>query len=926
MAIDSRLDRIERSIRELLERIERLESMTGASSGVKPTDESERDTPSRDDRVDQPTHPTVPTVGSAADEATPTVPSAASVLAPTPTPSDTTSTDHPPTHPAPPPPPESSAARSSRPNVEQVIGTRIAAIAGGLLVAMAAAFFAKLAYDRGWIGAIPPIVRALLLAVAGAGFIALAEALRRRLGRPASIGLALAGLGTLYVDGWAIGSVLDLVPPAGAMVAMAITTLVGLVVTARFGSRVLGATSLVAGGLAPYLVGGEPSVLAPGLYFTALLVVAMGASIVRPHPFVSLRAATLAVVGATAIPWWVGALDAGESTIVLLVSMAWWGVVHAAGLVAGHRGLDWKVGTVLNLATTVLIAIPVPIRVSSLGGGPGILAVEGWTVLGFAAASIAMAFQFGPGLGALTSPAADLARRDRCGHRLAETAWLEGAVLLMLAAALLLRGAALPIAWVGIALGVMVFAARRGSRRAAVFAGVATVLAQGAGSFMVMRGLAPPYPTILDGTPFRVAAIGDLWIVAATGAGTVATAIWWPAAADGRRSPFGPATLLAFGILPWLVPAAMLGAPGWWTLLVATPVVAAGLVTRRRSDRAGWRTGIVWAVIALIPMTASLALPVVATFDGTRGIPDWAADVRVFMRDWGGPWITTLGLAATQIVFLAAIAGIGRTARIGIDEIDARARASMRLLPVAAVPLGAALLMVGVPATRVGWSSWIGPPMVGAAGATAILMLLILLRWSGSLPASTRWAAVLATLSASVWIAASITSAVVADLGPAAPPPIVNVRGFTGLAVLGFLIVVFKAVRLLDPKSVPVVGFTAGVLGVVLGSVLVQDLAGRGTLGADSGISIWWAVYAIGLIVAGFRRHLGLLRKIGLGLLALTAIKFLAVDLRNAETIHRIVSALGVGLLMVLTSVIYVRAFGTPSARAGDQDAFGESR
>ena len=77
--------------------------------------------------------------------------------------------------------------------------------------------------------------------------------------------------------------------------------------------------------------------------------------------------------------------------------------------------------------------------------------------------------------------------------------------------------------------------------------------------------------------------------------------------------------------------------------------------------------------------------------------------------------------------------------------------------------------------------------------------------------------------------------------------------------------------------------------------------------GGNHGMDVL-AHVAIALIVAGFRVDSAVLRKIGLLLLAVTSIKFLLMDLRNAETIHRIVSALGVGLLMVLTSVIYVRA------------------
>jgi uncharacterized membrane protein len=920
MMDDPRLDWIEQAIRELFERIERLESRA-----------RDHEASSSDERFTEPTLPAVPTVGPAADEATPTVPSAASVLAE----HAAEQPVHPPVTPPPPPPPPPPPSpvpatlptagppvrrvdAATRRDLEQVIGTRLAAIAGGLLVALAAVFFAKLAYDRGWIGAIPPIVRAVSLACVGGGLIVLAEFLSRRLGQAASIGLALAGLGTLYVDGWAIGSVLGLVGPTGAIIAMAATTLVGLVVTARFGSRLLGATSLVAGGLAPYLVGGEPSVLAPGLYFTALLVVAMAASIVRPRPFVTLRAATFLTVAACAAPWWLGTIHAGENVIVLLVSMAWWGIVHVTSLVAGGRGLDWRIGTALNLTATAIIAIPVPISVSALGGGPGLDALEGWTVLAFAFAAVAMAFQFGPGLDALAPAAPGLRRRERCQHRLAETAWLEGAVLLILAAALLLRGPSLPIAWVGLALGVVIFAARRGSRRAAIFAGAAAVLAQCAASFTFLRALGPATPTWLDGTPFRFDPHVEIWIVLATGAGTVATALLWPRSPSGR-SPLGPAKVLSGGILPWLVPASFLGAPGWWTLFVAVPVMASVIVSRRRTDHAGWRVGAVWGWLAMVPMIAALSLPVIASLGGPQGAPDWAADVRVFMRDWGGPVMTILGLAATQVMFLVAISAFGRTARIGIDEIDARARASMRLLPVAAMPLGAAVSMVFLSATVKGWSAWVGPPMVGATGAVAILTALILLRAKGMLLASARWAGVLVTIAGTIWIGAAIVSAVIAAFASASVP-LVNVRSGTGLVLLAMLAVLVRVMRALDRPNIWSIATVTCVVGLVLGSVVVQDLTGRGTFSADSGISIWWAVYAIGLILGGFRMNLGVLRKVGLGLLAVTAIKFLVIDLRNAETIHRIVSALGVGLLMVLTSVIYVRAFGTPSARAGEQE------
>jgi len=62
-------------------------------------------------------------------------------------------------------------------------------------------------------------------------------------------------------------------------------------------------------------------------------------------------------------------------------------------------------------------------------------------------------------------------------------------------------------------------------------------------------------------------------------------------------------------------------------------------------------------------------------------------------------------------------------------------------------------------------------------------------------------------------------------------------------------------------------------------------------------------------------------RHLGLGLLGVTLLKFLVIDLSRAATIWRVLSALGVGLLMVATSMLYVR-FGVrktpPSDRSQD--------
>ena len=103
-----------------------------------------------------------------------------------------------PIRPVPPPAPRAHPrrlrSRGRSRALELLIGGRIMAVVGGVIVILAGLFFAKLAYDSGWIGRIPAIVRALLLAgfrrrPAGGGRGSFID----DSARPAAIGPFLAG-------------------------------------------------------------------------------------------------------------------------------------------------------------------------------------------------------------------------------------------------------------------------------------------------------------------------------------------------------------------------------------------------------------------------------------------------------------------------------------------------------------------------------------------------------------------------------------------------------------------------------------------------------------------------------------------------------------------------------------------------------------
>jgi hypothetical protein len=70
-------------------------------------------------------------------------------------------------------------------------------------------------------------------------------------------------------------------------------------------------------------------------------------------------------------------------------------------------------------------------------------------------------------------------------------------------------------------------------------------------------------------------------------------------------------------------------------------------------------------------------------------------------------------------------------------------------------------------------------------------------------------------------------------------------------------------------------------------------------------LSIVWSVYAVGCVAAGFAMRVAGLRYFGLALFALTVVKVMLVDLQSLQTGYRILSFLGLGLLLLGTSVLY---------------------
>ena len=89
-------------------------------------------------------------------------------------------------------------------------------------------------------------------------------------------------------------------------------------------------------------------------------------------------------------------------------------------------------------------------------------------------------------------------------------------------------------------------------------------------------------------------------------------------------------------------------------------------------------------------------------------------------------------------------------------------------------------------------------------------------------------------------------------------------------------------------------------------------------------LSMSWATYATGLIVAGLQRRYAPIRYLAIALFGVTILKVFMVDLAALEQLYRVLSVVGLGALLLVTSYLYQRFSARVLASAGDGGTAGE--
>ncbi|MFG0283430.1 MAG: DUF2339 domain-containing protein [Phycisphaerales bacterium JB039] len=748
--------------------------------------------------------------------------------------------------------------------LEKLIGGRLFAAAGGLIIVLGLGFFMKLAYDAGWLGAIPPAARCLAGAGAGVCLLIAGEWARRRAGAWAAAGLNGAGVATLYGSAFIAYGVFGLLGAPVTFVLLAMTAAVGVAIAGRARVAPVAILSTVGAYLAPLLTATEAaSPLALPMYLTALLGAGLVLSGRRREVFGALRpicwTATMLLGGL----WGLAEGSDLQAALALFVG-AIWAMTHAEMLLpARARALDRDAAAPLGWAEArpVLMSLLTTAWATALGvicGGGGWMPT--WFVpAGLLVASFALASMTAGALRILR----DLPRSE--SERYGAALMLQAGALLVAVVALALAGWLEVFAW--LALGAAGAATARWLRAPSLAVAGAVALGIATVRLLAYDSLAPG----LAGVGVEVAGLYlSRWALLMVGAAGAWIVLAIGALGAGWRTPGRVAWGAALAILMLSVvhsEAMAISVAAAW-LGLAAALVGFG---RARAQALSLWSGVLAGALA---MGAALL-----------AWPHWANQ----------PGLLIGGLAMTPwsaVTLLAAALHLGAAAWL-IPAPSWRAAALWSALcGVGALAL-APLHPESEPLSALWWWTALGAGLTGAA------------RFERRLPLAWLGAAALG-LTGLAWAGV--------EVGAAPASTIAGVRIAIVQAVVIAIAALWAGARLPAqvaegwPRRGMFIG--AGTLLFAASSLewgRLSRMAFDDVMAQRASISVWWAVFAAALLALGSLRHWRSCRFAGLGLLALAGLKAVTFDLVAIDPAWRVVSLIGTGLVMLAVAVAYGR-------------------
>lgn len=791
--------------------------------------------------------------------------------------------------------------------LERFVGGRLIAWLGAFVLIAAFGIFGHLAYTRGWFAFLTPSTRLAVAYAASLGLLLVAEALRRRLGRAASVGCAAGGIAGLYVT-TAVGVALQVIasPEIGLLAATAAAA-IGLLATLWFDSLAIATIALLGGYVAPIFAPGFPftepsdSPLVLAVHLTVCLVVGFVPSLLRHARFHHLRMAAVILQTIFGAAWLFGPADM-EPTITLLFVSVWWSMAMGESMIAAMRGHSRRENQVVVITATVPAASVVALIVGEITPWASPLA---YTPLLMAALSF---------VGSLTLPKVEVACCDSDEERsiaiasrgLAVTLRLLSVLLLALGVSPFLGDTALAIAWSFAAVAV-VESERRGLIAGGRWGGLILLLGAwltGCAAMIAGRGsattvsLASLLPVLLAGMGTIALSFAQLGLLSAVVAGIAAV----------RRTldhvVIARGLLALVAALAWST-LALSSARDWSAVLLLTLMPVAFAFGRR----------------VPVPGIGIVATMLVATLWSIIKI-----DLELLAIE---PRLPTVGV---DILLAAALVAAGSIATTRLRSVAARALAQIAVAVMIAA--FAAVLTV----TYLRWAGIGDHPSdrIGLAAAIITVVAAAMLRFALERRAAALLvaAAVELFLATGLWIVATLIGGSL-TWGASDGWPLANIGTVAGAVIAASLVVAWRALqrghgdethdgpwRWTSMMATAMSAAVAGSLLAGLSREVSRVVAYADPALASPVLSVLWGSCGIALIAIGFVRRAAVLRWVGLGALAVVAVKVLAWDMRGTDTLLRVAMLVGIGVLLVVASVLYARRAAQesvqPQSHGGD--------
>jgi uncharacterized membrane protein len=750
-----------------------------------------------------------------------------------------------------PPPPERKPI-----DLEDLISGQVLAWVGGLSLLLGALFFLSLAFSRGWIG---PEARVVIGLVAGVALMAGGGWFFSRRERLFGHVLVSVGLGVLMMALFAATPrMYDFVRVEVALAGVLAASLVAAVIAIRANSQVVAAYGLIAGLIAPPLLGAEPA----GTTIAYMSIVLVGTTAVSLYRTWRWLPALAFLFSAPQLGSWV---TSDPPRLAVLVALGGYWLLHA--IAAGGEEFRVRRHRLSVTSTTLLVANAAFV----VWAGFETLAGDAASWRGLFMVIVALAHGVLGGY---------FLYQDGERHPFGMLAFGTGIAALAIAVPVQLSGPWVPLAWAAQAVALTwVYNERRH--------GYSGLMAMGLGALaiahlvlveypidIVDRGISSTYPFLNSsgatlafllaalaaaGYLLRrrtgqlvLAAVGatlmiyalpfelsDLWLLTSWSTMFVLTvAVWRYVPYDeadgepGTRSP-SPLSVPAF-FTGWLAL--------WHVLLIDIPLFDLG---DSRPATPFWDSQ---ALAALIVIAASLLAGFITGSPAARraGIIAAAAIAAYVM-----PFQVSAAASVVGWSTLALVLGL-------FPKRDAEGARAYLAAATPLLALGLAVALLGVaPPDRlfVNARLQIDHPLL-LSGATAALGALALV------------------LAAGYWLYREHGRARWLALGA------------------GVVAIYLLSVGVVDEFQSRVGGPTS-----------IEDLQKQ----AQVALSILWAILGGGTFVTGVVRGVAAARIFGLSLLALTTTKVFLYDLASLDAAYRVLSFIGLGILLLVSAYVYQR-------------------